>query len=443
MSALGHRIRLTIVDALQDADAIQPISPALLAAFEKGLADVPLSELSLDSLTRMELLVALEMEYETVLSPSVFAESQSLGDIIACVERSAAELEAAPATNERVPDHPPFDARCRSESGAATESDPPLPRIARLFRRGFRRCRTVAEMNRLLGQLADRMTPLEAAALRVSQQRGRLLPEGAAPKFGAALSEWSDGFERGMRRCGKADPEPFTSRRISPAAMYYIGPGDRADKTLVICFSAMGYRNLSIAQAMFLQHIDASEHDVLIISDIANTAFRSGVPLMGANVHEVVGWVANLKFLGEYAGLRAIGCSAGVYPATLTGRRIGAEVTVGLNGRFPSERYFGTLVRMYVNSWISSLRHRKARVLLVHSVTMRRDVAFARRLCWLTGASRFAIEMPDRNLEHNVLPPLLQHSELMFFLDRTLFAPADSELFAGKRTVTTIRFPLD
>ncbi len=438
MSSLDRRVRRTIVEALEDVDALGDIAPTLVLGFEEGTGDVSLEELALASLTRMELLVALEMEYAAVLSPGVFAEFRSLNDVVAWVMQSVPEHGSATDRGEAsaapVPAAP--------VAGPATTAERSLPRIARLFRRGLRRCGTVAEMNRLLTLMADRMTPLEATALREAEQAGQLLPEGAEPKFEAALRDWSDRFDKGLRRSGKAEPEPYEWRRISPAVVHYFGPGDRAGKTLLICFSVMGNRTLSIGQAIFLQHIDARAHDVLIISDIAGTAFRSGVPFMGSNVHGVVRWVAGLGLLKEYAHLRCAGCSAGVYPAMLTGRRIGAEVTVGLNGRFPSERYFLTLAKMYVNSWISSLRHRKARVLLVHQSAMRRDATYSRRLSWLTGASQLAVELPARDHEPNVLPPLVRHNELELFLDRTLLAPIDSALFAEARTATTLRFPL-
>jgi hypothetical protein len=431
------KIRSTIAHALQDANVAEQVAPSRMAAFENGEGDIPLAEFTLDSLSRMELLVALEMEYGAVILPHVFAQFRSLGDIVAHVESSRAGLEAAPVTDaltDVFSDVVPNSAASQHESA---------PRIARLFKRAFGHRRTVAEMLLLLSHLADRMTPLEAATFRDWQRAGRLLPAEAPPKFGAALSDWFDAFEAAMRGSGKSEPEPFKGRRVSPAVMHYTGPGKRADKTLLVCFSVKGNRSLSIALAPFLQHLDARQYEVLIVADLWATAFRSGVPFLGSNIHEVVRSVADLAFLRDYARIRATGCSAGVYPAMLTGRHLGAELTVGFNGRFPSERRFGTLIGMYINCWKSARRNREARVLLIHAMNTRRDAAFARRLGRLTGTSRLAVEMPDRDLKHSVLPPLVQHGELKYFFERTLLAPLDSQWFEERGAVAAVRFPVE
>ncbi len=425
-------IHWTIVDALQDAGVAANLDLPRLTAFATGEVDIPLAELALDSLTRMELLVALEIEFGVVVLPNAFARFRSLGDLVQHVKDTEGAAGASP-----------------SEAGLPAGLPGPTPaisagapRIARLFQRAFGYCSTVAEMHLLLSHLADRMSPLEAVALIGWQRQGRLVPPEAPPKFSAALTEWLNAFDGALQRSGKAAPEPFLGRRVSPAAMHYVGPGDRAEKTLLVGFSVKGSRTLSIAQAVFLQHVDSTKYDVLMISDLLATAFRAGVPILGADIHAVVQWVADLPMLREYARLRTAGCSAGVYPATLTGRRIGAELVVGFNGRFPSERYLGTLVKMYCHSWLSSARHRRSRVLLVHGETKRRDVAFAKRLGWLTGARRLAVRMPGRDLGHNVLPPLVEHGELTYFLERTLFAPLDSDWLASSGGDATVQFPV-
>lgn len=437
---LNTRIRSSIVEALGDADAVERVAPSLISAFENGAGDVLLSDLGLDSLSRMELLVALELEYDAVIPPSIFAGFRSLGDI---AERVKASVEVPSAAHGG--DEPPpqlSEVGADSDGDRSPFGDAPIPRVVRLFLRAFRGCRTVAEMNRLLHKLSDRMSPLEATDLLSWGRQGRLILAAAPPKFSAALSDWMEVFEQRLQSSGKAAAEPFDWRRISPAAMHYFGPGDRANKTLLVCYSVKGYRTLSIPQAVFLQHVDATNYDVLVLADISDTAFRAGVPMIGSDVHQVVNWVAQLELLREYAQLRVIGCSAGAYPATLTGRRLGAEVTVGVNGRFPSERHLGTLIGMYVRSWLSSLRYPNAPIVLAHGVTKRRDVAFARRLSWLTGACRLAIEMPDQDLGHNVFQPLVEHGLLKVVLDRSLFAPIDSELIAHRRTAASLSLPV-
>lgn len=194
--------------------------------------------------------------------------------------------------------------------------------------------------------------------------------------------------------------------------------------------------------AVLLQHIDAHRFDVLMISDPLASAFRTGIPFMGGSVTEVVDWVANLPWLKDYDGLRVMGGSAGAYPAMLAGRRLSADLTVGISGRFPSERHLWTLLKMYFHSWVSWLRNRKAPVLLVHGTGRRGDVAYARRLTRLTGASRLAVHMPDRAVEHNIMEPMVAHGELAHFLGRTILATSLAGFTQAESLNATLTYPI-
>ena len=427
------QIRSTIVGAIQDGDAVEHVEPSLLAAFEKGEQDIPLADLKLDSLMRMELLVTLEMEHDAVIPPEVFAGFQSLRDVAAHVESYAAELEGESTMQDRLD----------GASNALAEFQEPAPRPIRLFQRAFRGCRTVAHMNRLLEHFEGRLTPVELTLLADWLKRGWLLPRETPPKFGAALSEWLERIQGWMRGSDKAELEPFQACRIRPAARYFTGPGMRAEKTLLICFAVHSSWRLWMPQAVFLQHVDAGKYDVLVLGDLWDTAFRSGVPQMGSTVVEFARSVASLELVSEYGRVRAMGCSAGAYPALLTGRLAGAEATFCISGRFPSERYMSTLVKMYFNSWVSSLRNRRARTLFVHVAVKRRDTAYARRLAWVAGGSRLKIELPEQLAYHEFIEPLVEHGELRLFLERTLFAPADADLLVRRGKTSTMRFLAD
>lgn len=425
-----ERIRATIVTALEDANVAAQLERARIEAFAAGAQDLPFSELGLDSLARMELLVALEMEHGAAVLPSEFSRLRSLDEL--------ARHVAACAARPQVVDAP------MAGSGHVLDAQSTmLARIPRLFRRAVVHCRTVAQMHLLLSLLSGRMTPLEAAAFRRAQQAGDALPHDAPARFADELEDWFRGFESTLRGAGKSEPEPYEGLRLAPAVTHFSGPGERANKTLLVCFAGKGGRSMGIGLAPLLQHLDARRYDVLLIADMWATAFRGGVPLLGADVHAVVRWVEKLELLREYAGLRAAGASAGVYPALLTGPRIGAELIVGFNGRFPSERHLGTLISMYFHCTRALRRRDRGRVLLVHAANTRRDAAFARRLSRVTGSSRLAVEMSGRELKHNVMPPLLEHGELGWFLARTLLAPLDSEWLAAPRAANSVRFPLE
>lgn len=430
MTTPAH-IRETIAEALQDADALGEVGAELLQDFEDGAADIPFTKLGLDSLARMELLVALETEHNTVVLPSTFAGFSSLEDIVAHVDAPNGALPSSSPGHGpgQVPGH-----GIGNEAAAepAPSANAQRPRVVRLFQRAVSHCATAAEMQLLLSHIADRGCPLDVATLSSWHQQARALPPGAPEKFGAVLSDWLAGTGRAMARSGRREPEAFTGRRLAPAAMLYSGPGAPGDKGLLVCFSVKGSRSLSISQTMFLQHVDAEHYDVLLLYDLWDTAFRGGLPGIGRSVREVVDWVAELDLIRQYARVRTVGCSAGVYPAMLTGRRIGAELVVGINGRFPSERHMKALLGMYFHAWRSARRRGGVPVLLTHGTTRSRDVAFAKRLRWLTGTSQLAVDMPGRDLRHNVLPPLLENGELKDFFERTVFADPQSEQFTHK-----------
>lgn len=76
----AEAIRATIVTALEEVGAGERVSPTALAAFEAGAADIDLADAGLDSLGRMELLVALELEHDVVVAPSVLFSLRSFAE---------------------------------------------------------------------------------------------------------------------------------------------------------------------------------------------------------------------------------------------------------------------------------------------------------------------------------------------------------------------------
>lgn len=431
---LTEEIRATLVDALYDLDATKDVSPARLAAYQNGTRDIQLGDLNLGSLARMELLIALEIEHGAVIEPDAFLELGSLNDIVALVEHT---LDVTGTV--RAADREPI-----AECDTPTHRDEASPRIVRTFQRAFRGCRAVAQLNKLLKLLEHRVTPVELATLRSWHQSEDLVPAQTPASFTNPLTEWLDQLGQMVEGCGKAEPEPFTYDRVAPAAAHFVGPGERANKTLLICFPTVGGRQMWMPNALLLQHIDAREYDVLVLSDLWRTGFRTGVPLMGHDVTDVVDWVAGLSWIGGYAGLRTMGCSAGAYPAMLTARRLHAELAVGMSGRFPKlrPRHLGQIIKMHVNCWVAARRNPGVRVLMIHG-RKRRDKLFARRLAMLTRANRLQLKMPGLSVPHNVVWPLIEHGELGFFLQQCLFASLDDRLLAKRGTRATLTIPTD
>ncbi|MEL6906298.1 MAG: hypothetical protein AAFP22_12875 [Planctomycetota bacterium] len=410
MSAPAEAIRATIVDALEDAGAAEGAVVPRLAAFESGQADVPLSDLALDSVVRMELLVALEMEHEAVLGPEVFGEVAGLAEL---AERAAASSDAAGCEQENAP----------VEAAATAAPAVPLPRAARLFRRAFDPASTVVHARQLLERIGERITPTEFEELHGAHRAGALVPPGAPPKFGTAVDTWFATLERWMAGAGKERPEPYVATRLAPAAVHYSADPapSRSERVLVVCFTTMSQRTLWMPQPVLLQHFDAGRVDVLVMSDPLKSAFRGRVPGVGRNVNDVVDWLARHPLVASYAEVRTMGASAGAYPAVLAGRALRARRSLGVAGRFPAERHVVTLAVMYFRSIRAALRTRGLDVVLAYNARKRRDRAYAHRLAFLTGARPLAVPPVGGHTEHDFLGPMVEHGELGAFLDEALF----------------------
>ncbi len=427
-------IRATIVEALLDLNATKDVPAARLTAFESTGKDIRLGDLNLGSLGRMELLVALEVEHGAVIDPEAFLDLGSLNDVVALAQRALDGGEAARPAERRLGDEPDRSME-RAES---------TPAIVRLFQRAFRSCRAVAQLNKLLKLLEHRLTPPQLATLRTWHEKGELIPAATSPRFAARLTEWLDQQGGLMDGTGKTRPEPYTAERIAPAAVLFRGPGEPEKKMLLICFPTVGARQMWMPNALLLQHTDAHEVDVLVLSDLWRTGFRAGVPLIGRDVDDLVGWIEGLGLASQYDRVRTLGCSAGAYPAMLTARRLDAELAVGICGRFPKlrPRHLRQIIDMHRNSWIAARRNPDARVLLIHG-GKRRDRMFARRTARMTGASRLQLKMPGRVVPHNVVRPLIEHGELGSFLRHCLFASTEDRLLARQGVRATLTIPID
>lgn len=84
------RIRQVLVDGLEIGSVALIYEPSVRAPFLAGAADVPLEQLEMDSLARMELCIAIEVETGVALTPDDLAAYATLGDLARHIERSAA-----------------------------------------------------------------------------------------------------------------------------------------------------------------------------------------------------------------------------------------------------------------------------------------------------------------------------------------------------------------
>lgn len=422
MSTTIGTIRQQLLETLDLIGATKSMSRSLRERFVAGERDVLLSQVKLDSLGRMDLMVSIETDFGVVVTPTEFAGLRSLGHVAAHVE-SRLSQDGAPH---------------RAGAGAVPDVAPdgvPVPDVVRLFRRVLRICDTAARLYKALESLEHRLTPPALATLADWHRSGRLMNEQVEEKYRRALDEWLQRMQAMLASSGKAEPEPYVSHRLSPVMTLFAGPGPAEGKTLIVCFATRGGRRLMIPNTALLQHMDARRFDVLVVADPWVTGFRKGVPLLGGTAAAVIESVAQLEWLRDYGQIRTLGCSAGSYPALLMGYRLQAELIVSAVGRFPAERHVGTLLRMVLDIRNAVKRGRRPRVLLAYGADRSRDRNFARIVARLTGGRRIEVASAGRPVTHRrFFSDMLEDRTLARFLELTVLAPVQA-LEDGARSV--------
>lgn len=433
-SAKRDRIRSAIVASL-DGEASGRLKPSVIAAFENGDIDISLRDVGLDSFARMELLVMLEVEYGVVITPEAFGQFSTLGDISSWVLSPPPQTEKKPLTRSlgNVTKYP------TGHTDAETST-------LRFFQRIFRYCHTVAQLNKALGTLEHRLTPIDVIFLREQHINDKLIPSFAAEKFQTALSSWFHKMDRLMRDSGKTQPEPFVANRITPTVSHFIGPESAASKTLLICFANKGARHLMMPNAVLMQHTDSAQYDLLVVAEPLSQSYRLGIPLLGRNINEVIEWIGNLELIKDYRAIRTMGCSAGAFMAVIAGIRLGAELAVSVAGRFHSERYPLRILDRVITTWRTARRARKtecARVLMSYPADKdkSRDRIYAQIIARLTGGSLVGLEFTDGTVGHLILQRLVERGELAPYLAQTVFAEFDAEVIGTEPANVVFSLP--
>lgn len=423
--ALGA-IRETIAQALEFANAMEHLTREQVSAFVDGARDILIADMAMDSLARMELMIALETEHGVVITPDElprFASLEAIAQHIADCKHSGQVLDA-----QQGPAH----------NAQATVADTEvMADCVRLYRRAFRSCRTVNQLNKLHIDMDNRLAPDEVLELSRHHAAGTLLGHNAPSEFIANTTAWLDSVTGWMSASNKPAPERFERRWLAPAVLQFTGRHSPAGRTLLICFTTRG-RRLMIPHAVLLQHLDAGAHDVIIVADTRRKSFNTGVPLLGDTLAPVLQWLNNNIDLSAYAEVRTLGTSGGGYAAVLAARRLPVALGVSVGGRFrPGERL--TRLLMVAAAWFASWGNRRARIILAFGDDKTRDRKFANWIARATGGERLAARIPDDEVGHLVMPAVLEHGALAEFLDQTLLAPVRCP--ADARRSRTVRFP--
>lgn len=309
------------------------------------------------------------------------------------------------------------------------------------YRRAARHCRTANQIHALHIALENRMTPAELMALRTAQgpwfgprmllrRALRTLPpawrrwhDETAPA--ALRDEWLRKLQRFYSLARETRPQPYRRRKLSRHLRLYSAGGARDDKTLVLCFVGAAQRP-GLPVPVFLQHLDARRHDVLMVGYPRGKGLRQGLPELAGSFEASIDRLRDMVELGAYRRCVALGTSGGGTPAVLAALRLGLAAALSAGGGSPTDPRWlaalgeevGELARRYARA-ASPL----PRLVLAYGVDAPQDVAAARAFAACVPAELRPVSDGRRPAPHNIFQLLLRRRRLRGFLESALAQP--------------------
>ncbi|MBB3047714.1 acyl-coenzyme A synthetase/AMP-(fatty) acid ligase/acyl carrier protein [Litorivivens lipolytica] len=397
---------------LIDAKVKQRVKPALLKAFVNGKTDIALRRFEMDSLERLELLLTLETGYDIVVPPAKFNGFRYLGDLVSYV-LSPDEEKSDAATTEV---HPVDSIKIETPT-----NDAPPPHVVTFFQRVLRVSRAIVQLNKALNTLENRLVPQDLYFLCAWYEAGRLLPDDTPKDRQAIVCRWLQNMTSLLVKSGKLEAEPYALTRVAPTARLFAGPGPATNKAILICFPPSGGRNMMMPNTVFLQYLRASQVDVLMLSETLNQKYRKGIPFVGRNPRQIADYLAQQDWIGAYARIVTMGCSAGAPLALTAAGRLNATVGVSVCGRFYRRRHVAANVDRLLSIYRAKRRASNLRMIYAYGVDDVRDRYFAERMAPITASERWPVSFGEEAVGHEILRQLLDRGELKMFLEKTLF----------------------
>lgn len=428
LSNNSDAIRATIIQSLSESKSLLHIKKAIVSGFLNGENDITTHKIKMDSLARMELMVVLEVKHGVIIMPTTYSKLTSLEDIVLYV-LNAISINKILGSSEH---H-------QTTSNILKTNQKYLPYIIKLFKRAFSFCHTVAQLNKILDGFENKATPSEVLTLIEYQAENKLIPLLTDNNYKSALDIWCHRIKTMMIASEKSIPEPFKSFKIKPTVTHFIGTGSTRDKNLIICFSPLGYKRLMMPSSVLLQHFDASQHDILIISEPLAKSYQQGVPFLGNSIFQVAQGIKKLDLIQNYKDIKTLGASAGGYAAVIVGNLLNAKLSVCVGGRFPSERYLKTIINKIFLTWRSKQIGHCSKIIFTYSLNKRRDLRYSRLMAKICRGHLLGVLITGEKLGHNVLERLAYRGELNLFLKHTLFS--DNDIQQAKLSDNILNLP--
>ena len=286
-------------------------------------------------------------------------------------------------------------------------------------------CRTLNQVNSVHLGLERLITPSELVYLwrvgvvedRLCQAAAAANPNFALPEFKANVREWLRRTKSFHDLARKAEPEPFQRREIARSLTLFFGPGERADKTLLLCFN--GVLNAPMMPPVtLLQALDANRVDIAMLKDIPFQSFRYGMAEIGDSPEAVMAALPGLLDFSAYRQICVLGISGGALAGLFMAQRLGLQTVMMCGSRGVEDERWRLDDGTGVAEWISAGRRMAPdlRVKVICGAGYERDERSASGIAQLLGVIPIAVASPHEEIGHNVLFPQLVAGSLSGFL---------------------------
>jgi len=142
---------------------------------------------------------------------------------------------------------------------------------------------------------------------------------------------WRDVFRK-RRRIPLNAVKKFVRTNVGDGADLY--SANKGATKLIVAFTDIS-RCLLTPLAIFLQHLDDAEFDVLALHDRQRLYFDSGIGSAAASLPATIDLAATIAARGRYESVISYGASMGGFPALRGGHALKADRSISVCGGFP------------------------------------------------------------------------------------------------------------
>jgi hypothetical protein len=272
------------------------------------------------------------------------------------------------------------------------------------------RTSTVNQFNRLRIGIENFFSPAEICAL-IDGVRER---NAAVPDY---CARWLEGSDESMRGGGRP-VQPYARHTISHEATIYAAPGtpaERATRTMVIAYTSDANR-LFMPISVFLQHVPAATHEVLLLLDLTRRFYLGGITGLGDDLPSTIRRIDALAAPSRFRRAVAFGCSAGGLAAIWTAVELGFPRAVSVGGIVPESAAERINTQHFDLSGFDDAVRRRIKlpeIMLVRGENNNRDTAKALQMADRVPAKHVTVRGAS---DHNVLYDVWKGGRLDSFL---------------------------